>query len=354
LPPFLLTIIGLGPSDALRWLVVSLLTGGLWLSPQVVSAVYFGQMAVILSLPTHQEHIRYALLAETIIYLSVVYGLVVVWSLINKREMKKRQQADRALAMLHQDLERQVEDRTRELYAANQQLTREIAEREQAEEALRKSEERLRTAGRISYDLIYEWDVASDTLEWFGDIDGLLGFRKGEVSRDINAWLGLIHPEDRDKLVNAVGLHRTSTEPIQYEYRVRHKDGTYRHWEDHGLPLLDEKGRPQKWVGVCTDIESRKQADEKIRFLSAVVEQSTEGIAIAELDGKLTYVNDAWCRMHRYSGPDELLGKSLNIFHTEEQMEKEVKPFNERVMEFGTYGGELGHITKDGKKSAYA
>ncbi|MBW1893465.1 MAG: PAS domain-containing protein [Deltaproteobacteria bacterium] len=93
----------------------------------------------------------------------------------------------------------------------------------------------------------------------------MAGIQKGEISRDINAWLDLIHPEDSVELENAVELHRTSIEPIQYEYRVRHKDGTYRHLNDHGLPLLDDKGCPYKWVGVYTDITERKRAEEALR-----------------------------------------------------------------------------------------
>ena len=107
-------------------------------------------------------------------------------------------------------------------------IIRDISNAKRAQEALRESEERFRIAGKASYDLIYEWDVASNALEWFGDVDKLLGYRKGEISRDINAWLDLINPEDRVKLENAVELHKTSTASIQYEYRVRHKDGTGR------------------------------------------------------------------------------------------------------------------------------
>ncbi len=140
-------------------------------------------------------------------------------------------------------------------------IAHDITIRKHAEESLRESEKRLITAGKAAYDLIYEWDVTNDALEWFGDIDGLLGYKKGAISRNINAWLGLIHPEDQVKLENAVEYHRTSKEPIQYEYRIRHKDGTYRHWNDHGLPLLDDKGCLYKWVGVCTDITERKAAE---------------------------------------------------------------------------------------------
>ncbi len=143
-----------------------------------------------------------------------------------------------------------------------------ITERKKTEQALRESEKRLKTAGKAAYDLIYEWDVENDDLEWFGDIDRMLGYKKGEISRDINAWLGLIKNEDIIKLKDAVELHRISTDPIQYEYRVKHKDGTYRYWSDHGLPLIDKNGRPYKWIGVCTDITEHKKAEETMKKLN--------------------------------------------------------------------------------------
>jgi len=158
-----------------------------------------------------------------------------------------------------------------------------------SEEALRESEDRFRIAGKVAYDLIYEWDVASDALEWFGDIDGLMGYRKGEMSRDINAWLDLINPEDRVKLENAVELHKTSIEPIQYEYRVRYKDGTYRHWNDHGLPLLDDKGCPYKWVGVCTDITERIQSEEEKKELEAKLQRAEKMEAMGLMAGGVAH-----------------------------------------------------------------
>ena len=141
-----------------------------------------------------------------------------------------------------------------------------ISEIKRIEKALRESEQRFRVAGKAAYDLIYEWDVATDSLQWFGDIDRILGFEAGEVSHHIDTWLKLIHPDDVGVLADAVDLHRTSTQPIGYEYRVRHKDGTYRFWSDRALPLIDDDGHPYKWVGVCTDITTQKQQQHQLEF----------------------------------------------------------------------------------------
>lgn len=126
---------------------------------------------------------------------------------------------------------------------------------------LKESEARLKIAGKAAYDLIYEWDCSTDAIEWFGDVDGLLGFRQGEISRDVSAWLNLIHPDDLKMLENAVEVHKTNTTPILYEYRVKHKNGSYRYWKDHALPLLDQRDRPYKWVGVCSDITASKELE---------------------------------------------------------------------------------------------
>ncbi len=140
-------------------------------------------------------------------------------------------------------------------------FVRDITERKKTERTLMKNEERFRMAAKAAHDLIWEWDATDDTLQWFNDIDGFLGYDEGEISRDIEAWLSLIHPQDRIHLQSAVDRHRSSTQPIQYEYRMKHRDGSWRHLKDQGFPLLDDQGRPYKWVGVCTDITERRRVE---------------------------------------------------------------------------------------------
>ena len=129
---------------------------------------------------------------------------------------------------------------------------------------LKKTEERFKKAARVSTDLIYEWDVRDDSLEWFGDVAAALGYPPGEIPRTIAGWFELIHPEDRKSLSDSVERHRRKTEPICEEYRVRKNDGSWAYWNDMAMPVLDEAGRPVRWIGGCKDVTEKKRLEAEI------------------------------------------------------------------------------------------
>ena len=90
----------------------------------------------------------------------------------------------------------------------------------------------------------------------------------------------------------------------------------------------------------------QQRAEERLRMLSSVVEQSTEGIAVGDMSGNLLFVNEAFAATHGYV-PDELIGKDLSIFHTPEQM-PEVDAANRQIRETGHFSGEIWHVRRDG------
>ncbi len=91
----------------------------------------------------------------------------------------------------------------------------------------------------------------------------------------------------------------------------------------------------------------RQLAEESMRMLERAVEQSVDGIMVADLAGSTEFLNEAWARMHGYEVP-EVLGYDLNLFHTVEQMQAEVYPLLNQVRDRESFDGEVGHRRRDG------
>jgi PAS domain S-box-containing protein len=102
-----------------------------------------------------------------------------------------------------------------------------------------------------------------------------------------------------------------------------------------------------KEIRLPEEISEQKFVAETFRILERAVEQSVDGIAVANMDGMIRFCNQAWADMHGYC-VTEVIGKHLGIFHTKEQMENEVIPFNELVKKRGYHKNEIGHVRRNG------
>lgn len=90
----------------------------------------------------------------------------------------------------------------------------------------------------------------------------------------------------------------------------------------------------------------RLQAEERLRLLSAVVEQTHEGVAVTDMEGNLLFVNRAFAAAHGYTS-DDLVGAHLSIFHTAEQVAV-LEKANRQLRETGEFNGEIWHVRRDG------
>ena len=85
----------------------------------------------------------------------------------------------------------------------------------------------------------------------------------------------------------------------------------------------------------------------KLLQFEAAVEQSLDGIALADMNGNILFVNKAWADMHGCS-VHEHIGRHFGVFHTREQLLMTVNPTNTLLHQSGSYRGEIGHVRKDG------
>jgi len=108
------------------------------------------------------------------------------------------------------------------------------------------------------------------------------------------------------------------------------------------LPTSEELKQKEK------ELENRfsdKIRNNLIFFLSIAVDQSSEGIAMSDLEGNLEYVNKAFADKHGYA-PNELIGKNLSIFHTHQQLPS-VEQANRQLRKTGVFKGEIWHLRRD-------
>ena len=152
--------------------------------------------------------------------------------------------------------------------------------------------------------------------------------------------------EDIPFLVDTL-LPQVLTGGFRGEVRQKCKDGTIFNASAVVFALRDDKGQPVGLVAAIRDITEQKEKEARLRWFGLAVEQNPDGIAIADADGNVQFANSAWAELHGYN-LEEIQGQHLSIFHTEEQTQKEVIPFNERVMQVGFNRDEMGHVKKDG------
>jgi PAS domain S-box-containing protein len=192
------------------------------------------------------------------------------------RTRKEHAAAAAALRQARDDLEKRVVARTAELGQANCQLQEEVAERRRAEEELRTSRERFELAVQGAGDGIWDWDLRSGDVYFSPRYKGILGFQDHEVESSFTQWESRLHPEDREHTLAALRDYLEGrTAGYGPEFRMRHKDGSYRWILARGTALRDPEGRPYRMAGSHTDITERKKAAQDLEKARVAAEAAS-------------------------------------------------------------------------------
>jgi len=138
-------------------------------------------------------------------------------------------------------------------------------ERARAEEKLKASEERYALAVRGTNDGIWDWDLKTGKGYFSPRYKSMLGYQPDEMPDDAAEWEKRIHPDDHQRVMEANGRCLRGEVPwFEVEYRLLHKDGSYRWVLGRGASLKDESAQVVRMAGAHTDITERRRLQESI------------------------------------------------------------------------------------------
>ncbi len=145
---------------------------------------------------------------------------------------------------------------------------------------LRDREERFALAMEANRDGLWDWKVSTDEVYYSPGYAAMLGYSPSEVAGDVDSWVDLMHPEDREAALEAnIACVENRRDDFSAEFRMRAKNGAWIWILSRGKAVArDETGQATRMIGTHTDITERKRAEEVFQSLV----RSTVGITGAE------------------------------------------------------------------------
>ncbi|MFN6539302.1 MAG: PAS domain S-box protein [Nostoc sp. EkiNYC01] len=189
-----------------------------------------------------------------------------------------------------------------------------ITARKQTEAALARSEEQLRLTLEFNQIGIWDWNVETGEVLWNDNHFRLLGLEPETSTAKYQLWRNSIHPEDVDRIEQA--LFKALAEHINYEaeYRVIYPDGSV-HWlTGKGRGVYNQAGEAVRMLGVIIDISPTKQAEAALREsearFQAFMNNSPVLAWITDTDGRVLYLNQTYLRTFKLQ-PEQAIGQSI-------------------------------------------
>ena len=191
-------------------------------------------------------------------------------------------------------------------------------QRRELDAAVAEANERLARAQRAAGAGLWDWDMATERLEWSPELFTLFGLDPATDEATFETWNRVLHPDDAAlagaRLMDSIARH----EPLVSEYRIVCPDGEVRWIQALGNTTYDEAGVPRTMAGICIDITVRTRAEQSVlastTFSRQVIESAREGLVVYGPDLRYRVWNPFMEKITAVRA-EEVLGKHpLDVF----------------------------------------
>lgn len=237
------------------------------------------------------------------------------------------------------NLEAQVEQRTRQIRAAE----------DQARSALGRYQSFISASNTGAWE--YDWKTRQ--LRCSPEFFSMLGYDPDDFPperQQLGLWIELLHPQDRERAVQCFAsyLEEQPDHLYQNQFRLRNAAQDWTWILSRGSLLRDEQGQPKGLiVGTHIDISDNMRAAEELRLAARVFEQSSDGFLITDAERRVVMVNHGFTRITGYQA-DEIIGQKPELLASGLHDQSFHQALWEHVEHDGQWQGEIWHRRKDG------
>jgi PAS domain S-box-containing protein len=253
---------------------------------------------------------------------------------ISKRqaELHERQQIEKKLCQTRDELEIRVEERTADLVQLYKQL--------------QKQEARFRELAETIDEVFYITAPGATKIIYVSPAyEKIWGRTSASLYQNPNSWIDAIHPDDRARILSAFN-QQLQGEQLKEEYRIIKPNGELRWIFDRNFHVYDEGGQLLRYVGVATDITSRKLAEIELREMSTALSNAVEGISHLDCQGRYLMVNQAYANVVGYTS-EEMVGMEWEQTVHPQDIEMMTAAY-QQMLSVGKVEAEARGICKDG------
>lgn len=178
--------------------------------------------------------------------------------------------------------------------------------------------QKIKSSQSLSNIGYWELDLIKNNLYWSDQIFNIFEINKNKFKSSYQAFLELIHPDDKELVNNAYLNSLKTKKKYSISHRLLMNDGRIKYVEEICDTLFDEDGNAIKSIGTIQDITEKKLVELELKKSLSLINSykiamdESSMVSKADLKGNITYVNDNFCKISKYT-KDEVIGKPHNI-----------------------------------------